>query len=164
MNTVVLRGPDFWRSPPKHGIGVPGLQNCPCAMTSGRRGDNPRRAQSFSIHGPSYHTIVPLQLPQSTDGSQSANSTKPPQFAQLYIHDGQHELDNRMAAVGIAARLDRDVLRQLQEMLHARNHWVRVFKSAAYGASPLSSGVMQVCSVVSLKHLQSNYYSRQLTS
>lgn len=111
------------------------LQLASSGVKTDERVTGPRGPGSFSIHGASYHQIGPLQPPAAVDGSHPGENDPPPQFAQLYIHDGQNELDNRMAAIGTAANLDRDVVDQLQKMLHEKNHWVRVFKAAADGAS-----------------------------
>jgi len=51
-----------------------------------------------------------------------------PQFAQLYILDGQAELDGRR---GIMPHIQADILQQLQEMLHLHNPFVRSLCAAA---------------------------------
>jgi hypothetical protein len=54
----------------------------------------------------------------------------PPKFAQLYIHDTDHEkqLDNRMSVVD---RLDREILSALQAMTNRHNPHVRRFVAMA---------------------------------
>ena len=50
-----------------------------------------------------------------------------PKFAQLYIHDTAHELENRLR---VFPHLRRDTLESLQQMLHEVNPYVRVFSQA----------------------------------
>jgi hypothetical protein len=52
-----------------------------------------------------------------------------PKFAQLYIHDTNHEIDNRGRV--ISDSLDRNILESLQNELHEHNAYVRTFKSFA---------------------------------
>ena len=61
---------------------------------------------SFRVHGLVYHMIDRLQ-PPAEQGH--------PQFAQLYIHDTDHETDNRMSH---DSGLERTTVVQLQDMLH----------------------------------------------
>lgn len=69
------------------------LQLASSGVEPDKRVDGLRGPGSFSIHGATYHQIGPLRPPPpSTDGSQSAQGGRPPQFAQLYIHGGQREL------------------------------------------------------------------------
>ena len=71
------------------------------------------------IQGKIYHRIGALQ---PDDGEQRA-------FCQIYIHDGDEdeEVDARMAIPG-SNELDRDIMAQLQRMLHHVNPYVKDFQ------------------------------------
>jgi len=72
---------------------------------------------TFKIQGKMYHRIGSL-LP--TAGEQ-------PKFAQLYFHDSDFELHNRMRTMdGMKA----ETVQVLQEELHAYNPYIRSFKAA----------------------------------
>ena len=73
-----------------------------------------------------YHCIGPL-LPVAD---------RLPKFAQVYIVDSEHELQNRMKAFDKDGEKDDrgmrpHILEALQNMLHSCNHFVRKFKEAA---------------------------------
>ena len=72
---------------------------------------------TFRIHGEMYHRIGTL-LP---------NSETPPQFAQIYIYDTDHEIQNRLNAMD---NLDSTILAELQQMLHDINPYVNIFRQA----------------------------------
>ena len=72
---------------------------------------------TFRIHGNMYHRIGTL-LP---------NSETPPQFAQIYIYDTDHEIQNRLNAMD---NLDSTILAELQQMLHDINPYVNIFRQA----------------------------------
>ena len=74
---------------------------------------------TFRIHGEMYHRIGTL-LP---------NSETPPQFAQIYIYDTDHELQNRSNAMP-NFNLDSTILAELQQMLHDINPYVNIFRQA----------------------------------
>ena len=74
---------------------------------------------TFRIHGEMYHRIGTL-LP---------NSETPPQFAQIYIYDTDHELQNRSSATP-NFNLDSTILAELQQMLHDINPYVNIFRQA----------------------------------
>ena len=74
---------------------------------------------TFRIHGEMYHRIGTL-LP---------NSETPPQFAQIYIYDTDHELQNRSNATP-NFNLDSTILAELQQMLHDINPYVNIFRQA----------------------------------
>ena len=81
---------------------------------------------NFRISGSVYHRIGPL-LPVAD---------QPPKFAQLYLVDSEHELQNRMKAFDKDGKKDDrgmrpHILEALQSMLHNCNHFVRKFKEAA---------------------------------
>ncbi len=73
---------------------------------------------TFRIHGEMYHRIGSL-LPDS--------ETQPPQFAQIYIYDTDHEIQNRS---NIMPGLDPIILAELQQMLHDINPYVNKFRQA----------------------------------
>ncbi|RGB32558.1 hypothetical protein C1646_626032, partial [Rhizophagus diaphanus] len=72
---------------------------------------------TFHIHGEMYHRI----------GSLLPNSETQPQFAQIYIYDTDHEIQNRL---NIMPRLDPIILGELQQMLHDINSYVNQFRQA----------------------------------
>ena len=74
---------------------------------------------TFRIHGEMYHRIGTL-LP---------NSETSPQFAQIYIYDTDHELQNRSNATP-NFNLDSTILAELQQMLHDINPYVNIFRQA----------------------------------
>jgi hypothetical protein len=49
-------------------------------------------------------------------------------FAQLYIYDTDHELDNRFKNFN---ELDKNILKRLQELMHRHNPYVKFFKQIA---------------------------------
>lgn len=77
---------------------------------------------TFRMHGQNYHQIGSL-LPIEGDI---------PRFAQLYIYDTAHEVQNRLNALakGKNNELDEDILRGLIQMLDEYNKLVRVFRMA----------------------------------
>ena len=48
-----------------------------------------------------------------------------PQFAQIYIYDTDHEIQNRLNAMD---NLDSTILAELQQMLHDINPYVNIFR------------------------------------
>ena len=74
---------------------------------------------TFRIHGEMYHRI----------GTLLSNSETPPQFAQIYIYDTDHELQNRSNATP-NFNLDSTILAELQQMLHDINPYVNIFRQA----------------------------------
>jgi hypothetical protein len=70
---------------------------------------------TFRIHGEMYHRI----------GSLLPNSETQPQFAQIYIYDTDHEIQNRL---NIMPNLDLNILAELQQMLHNINPYVNRFR------------------------------------
>ena len=82
-------------------------------LASGRQG-----AFAFQIQGEMSHRMGTLEPP--SDGQR-------PQFAQLYIYDTDHELNNRMH---VFPDLNEATLRTVQNMLHKCNPYVRVFRQA----------------------------------
>ena len=70
---------------------------------------------NFRVHGQIYHFIGPL-LPEETQS---------PTFAQLYIYDTLHEDTNRH---NIMHELDKDILQQLQHILHQSNPYIQCFR------------------------------------
>jgi len=72
---------------------------------------------TFRIHGEMYHRIGTL-LP---------DSEAQPQFAQIYIYDTDHEIQNRL---NIMPGLDPMILGELQQMLHDINPYVNQFRQA----------------------------------
>ncbi|CAG8743002.1 20_t:CDS:2, partial [Cetraspora pellucida] len=69
---------------------------------------------NFRIHSEMYHTIGSLLLDNPS-----------PQFAQLYVYDTEHELQNRMS---IMPNLDSIILAELQQILHNMNPYCRIFR------------------------------------
>ena len=82
------------------------------------RGNGP---PTYVISGQLSHRIGHLLPPGENQPA--------PVFAQLYFHDVQHELANRMA-MGGAEVLDRRIVLLLQNLLHYINVYVRIFRSA----------------------------------
>ena len=72
---------------------------------------------TFRIHGEMYHRIGTL-LP---------DSESQPQFAQIYIYDTDHEIQNRS---NVIPSLDFTILAELQQMLHDINPYVNIFRQA----------------------------------
>ena len=88
-----------------------------------------------------YHMIGSLQ-PRAEQGI--------PQFAQLYIHDTEHEADNRISHI---SRLDREIVAGLQDMLHHHNPFVRQIRAAATRDTPemqmrIVTGALDSCFVI----------------
>ena len=73
---------------------------------------------TFRIHGITYHIIGPLVPNEGTE--------EVPQFAQLYVYDTEHELQNRMQGLG---GLDERTLQKLQTMMHEYNPYAYSFRS-----------------------------------
>src|SRR5450759_4355957 len=71
------------------------------------------------IQGGIYHLI----------GALNPDEGRPPQFAQLYIYDNEHELQNRGNVMG--AGLDIAMMSRLQTMLHEHNAYVISFRTVA---------------------------------
>jgi len=72
---------------------------------------------TYRIQGELKHQIGSL-LP--ADGAA-------PKFAQMYIHDTEHELQNRLT---VFQNLNQTTLLELQNMMHEYNPYVRVFRQA----------------------------------
>lgn len=70
---------------------------------------------TFRIHGQIYHSIGSL-FPQKGNA---------PKFAQIYIYDTDHELDNRHNQM---KHLDRNLLGELQDMQNKFNPFAQQFK------------------------------------
>jgi hypothetical protein len=71
---------------------------------------------TFRIQGSPYHQIGPA-LPTSGE---------PPKFSQIYIYDSERELQNRNS---IFPELNRDTLRNLQQLMHEVNPFVDHYKT-----------------------------------
>lgn len=71
----------------------------------------------YKIHGEMYHTI----------GSLLPEENKVAKFMQLYFYDTNYELDHRLSHF---ENLNRDMLQNLQTLLHIYNPHVREFKQA----------------------------------
>ena len=74
-----------------------------------------RGVYNFRIHGEVYHQI----------GSLLPDSNTMPAFSQIYIYDTEEQLTYRQS---IIPELDLSILEQLQDMLHAVNPYVHVFR------------------------------------
>jgi hypothetical protein len=70
---------------------------------------------SFCVHGEMYHSI----------GTILPDNEARPQFAQIYVYDTEHELQNRM---NVMPNLDPVILEELQQMLHDVNPYCEMFK------------------------------------
>jgi len=70
---------------------------------------------NFRIHGQVYHLI----------GSLLPKESHTPTFAQLYIYDTDHEIENRN---NIIQGLDEDILQNLQNMLDETNPYIQNFR------------------------------------
>ena len=84
--------------------------------------NNRSGSYTFRIQGSPYH-LVGSAVP--TEGAN-------PKFAQLYIYDAEHELQNRHA---IAPSVNIETLEKLQEMMHRLNPFVSIFKNMAQVAN-----------------------------
>lgn len=71
---------------------------------------------TFRIQGTPYHYI----------GSALPQDNVSPKFAQIYIHDSAHELDNRAA---IFPDMNRTILKDLQDLMHSINPFVEIYKN-----------------------------------
>ena len=71
---------------------------------------------TYSVRGKIYHRIGSL-LPQDGDA---------PKFAQLYFHDTDNEIENRMS---IMSALDQQTVEVIQETLHDCNPYITSLKS-----------------------------------
>ena len=74
----------------------------------------PEQGPNFKIQGKLYHLLGPIGPP---------GKGKKPKFAQLYFHDTESEVENRQSHQ--RTRLNPQILKSLQEMLHARNPYVQ---------------------------------------
>ena len=70
---------------------------------------------NFKIQGSMYHRIGPL-LP---------HNGQTPKFAQIYFHDTDHELENRL---NLFNGLDKQIMKQLQDMMHQCSPFYQHFK------------------------------------
>lgn len=82
-------------------------------------GDGP---YTFRMHGQNYHKI----------GSLLPDKGEIPRFAQLYIYDTCHEVQNRLKALakGKTNELDEEILSRLIEMIDINNKLAKVFRIA----------------------------------
>lgn len=104
------------------------LCNSMCCFTSfGAKVDTSinltRGPFAFRISGENNHLLGSL-LPE--DG-------KRPKFAQLYVYDTEHEIDNRFAALNIDpthSPIDRRIIEMLIEMLNNNNRLAKTFRMA----------------------------------
>ena len=71
----------------------------------------------FRISGQVYHALSQMK---PEDG-------RKPKFSQIYIYDQENELDNRLQSFD---NLDREVLRELQEMIKEVNPYAHLYKQA----------------------------------
>ncbi|CAG8745237.1 12057_t:CDS:2, partial [Cetraspora pellucida] len=74
---------------------------------------------TFRIYGEVYHRIDAFSFDPESQ----------PQFAQIYIYDTDHELQNR---INIMPGLDSTILADLQQMLHDINPYANVFHQVGY--------------------------------
>ena len=87
------------------------------AMASLGTDHQPEFGPNFKVQGKLSHRI----------GSLLPEPGQTPKFAQMYFHDADHELNNRLDQ---NQELDENVVRSLQSMLHQINPYVHSFKSA----------------------------------
>ncbi|CAG8533005.1 32053_t:CDS:2 [Gigaspora margarita] len=78
----------------------------------------PECVYNFRIHGELYHSIGGL-LPSA--------SSMCPHFAQLYIYDTDHEIQNRL---NIMPSLNQTIVEKLTRMLNSTNPYISIFKQA----------------------------------
>ncbi|KAK4521030.1 ubiquitin-specific protease doa4 [Mucor velutinosus] len=81
--------------------------------------NNQNGAYAFRIHGSVYHLMSSALMP--------ANDTRP-KIAQMYIFDGENELQNRLNVAG-NPNMERTTVRLLQNMMHKVNPFVDLFKT-----------------------------------
>lgn len=82
-----------------------------------------RGPYSFRIHGENYHQLESL-VPEPGNM---------PKFAQLYINDSEHEIRNRVDAMGRgqgSSRINESIVEGLQHMLNMINPYVKIFRCA----------------------------------
>ena len=79
----------------------------------------PEQGPNFKIQGKLYHLLGPIGPP---------GKGKKPKFAQLYFHDTESEVENRQSHQ--RTRLNPQILKSLQDMLHVCNPYVQSLKSA----------------------------------
>ena len=96
-----------------HSLALPALHHRDDSLTPG--------PQSMRIHGSLYHLIGALR----PEPDQQAH------FAQLYVYDGEEQLNQRMQAFGTQTGLDRNIVQRLGEEMAAHNLFVGVLRQAA---------------------------------
>ncbi|CAN7111832.1 unnamed protein product, partial [Brassica rapa subsp. narinosa] len=77
----------------------------------------------FKLHGENYHLI----------GSVKPNPNEAAKFSQLYIHDTQNEVQNRISALSGSAdksKLRADLVESIMQMLRDSNVHVQTFRNA----------------------------------
>lgn len=77
----------------------------------------------YKISGQNYHRI----------GGLIPGQGKQPKFSQLYVHDTENEIQNRLSSLngGKTARdLDADIVRRLKDMLDMNNSVAKLFRMA----------------------------------
>ncbi len=104
----------------------------------------PGFSPTVKIHGKVFHRIGALHPP---DGQK-------PKFAQMYFHDTEHEIDNRMEH---HPNLDRKFLKILQDCLKEHNKYVQ----SLMFASELSSENPEVNIVIRAEKKPENEHSRR---
>ena len=79
---------------------------------------------SFRIHGQIYHRIGPL----------FPNNDEIPKYAQMYIYDTEHEINNRTKHF---KDLNKNILSNLQSLMHEFNPFINKFKQFALDSKDL---------------------------
>ncbi|XP_018443555.1 uncharacterized protein LOC108815454 [Raphanus sativus] len=77
----------------------------------------------FKLHGENYHLI----------GSMKPKANEPAKFSQLYIHDTQNEVQNRISALSgntERSKIRPDLVESIMEMLRGCNIHVKTFRNA----------------------------------
>ncbi|CAN6801732.1 unnamed protein product [Brassica oleracea var. botrytis] len=84
------------------------------------RGNGPK---IFRLHGENYHLI----------GSMKPDANETAKFSQLYIHDTENEVENRLCALsgnGERTKIRADLVQSIMEMLRECNVHVKTFRNA----------------------------------
>lgn len=73
----------------------------------------------FRLNGQTYHRMGSLLPPEG----------EKPLFAQLYMYDGQDDIDGRLSSLSNGHSLDATVVEVLKDMLDRDNEMVKIFRS-----------------------------------
>ncbi|CEP10905.1 hypothetical protein [Parasitella parasitica] len=95
-------------------------------------------AYTFRVHGSVHHLFSPELIPNEKNGIQQTR------YAQIYILDSANKLRNRVNVAGNCDVSPRK-MQSLQNMLHAVNPFVDLFKIAEEINAELPGGIRELC-------------------